>query len=194
MMIILVLMIREMIERSGAYTREEPVTSIGKTITEVENINSMKIFKWARSSLSFTVCNCRMTKRTWSTGWLTGSLVLHHPHPRFKDLYFSNHRNHRHHRHHHNHRTIIRSLRLLNQELLERVRRKGKGEDNAADTFAARELSPTPTLFHHHYHNRLDADLIFVKEWMRALDKTRSQVKFFQCIFEALFIPLMHCS
>ena len=72
--------------------------------------------------------------------------------------------------------------------MLERVRRKGKGEDNAADTFAARELSPTPTLFHHHYHNRLDADLIFVKEWMRALDKTRSQVKFFQCIFEALFI------
>ena len=47
MMIILVLMIREMIERSGAYTREEPVASIGKTITEVENIviNSMKIFK-----------------------------------------------------------------------------------------------------------------------------------------------------
>ena len=97
MMIILVLMlmIREMIERSGAYTREEPVASIGKTITEVENINSMKIFKWARSSLSFTVCNCRMTKRTWSTGWLTGSLVLPHPHPRFKDLYFSNHHNHR---------------------------------------------------------------------------------------------------
>ena len=45
MMIILMLMIREMIERSGAYTREEPVASIGKTITEVENINSMKIFK-----------------------------------------------------------------------------------------------------------------------------------------------------
>ena len=45
MMIILVLMIREMIERSGAYTREEPVASIGKTITEVENINRMKIFK-----------------------------------------------------------------------------------------------------------------------------------------------------
>ena len=47
MLIILVLMIREMIERSGAYTREEPVASIGKTITEVENIviNSMKIFK-----------------------------------------------------------------------------------------------------------------------------------------------------
>ena len=47
LMIILVLMIREMIERSGAYTREEPVASIGKTITEVENIviNSMKIFK-----------------------------------------------------------------------------------------------------------------------------------------------------
>ena len=45
MLIILMLMIREMIERSGAYTREEPVASIGKTITEVENINSMKIFK-----------------------------------------------------------------------------------------------------------------------------------------------------
>ena len=47
MMIILMLMIREMIERSGAYTREEPVASIGKTITEVENIviDRMKIFK-----------------------------------------------------------------------------------------------------------------------------------------------------
>ena len=43
--LVLMLMIREMIERSGAYTREEPVASIGKTITEVENINSMKIFK-----------------------------------------------------------------------------------------------------------------------------------------------------
>ena len=47
LMIILMLMIREMIERSGAYTREEPVASIGKTITEVENIviDRMKIFK-----------------------------------------------------------------------------------------------------------------------------------------------------
>ena len=34
---------RDMIERSGAYTRDEPVVSLGRTITEVETIISMMI-------------------------------------------------------------------------------------------------------------------------------------------------------
>ena len=34
---------RDMIERSGAYTRDEPVVSLGRTITEVETIIMMMV-------------------------------------------------------------------------------------------------------------------------------------------------------
>ena len=50
---------REMIESSGAYTREEPVLSLGRAITEVGELNFRDYIDWLSFPVGIIIMNMK---------------------------------------------------------------------------------------------------------------------------------------